>query len=64
MNDMRTARKEASTVIAHWLRGNLDNMAEIAERPERNCPWSQPSTAAIAFGLGISGDLGIGRVPG
>ena len=60
MNDMRMAWKEANTVIAHWLRGNLDNMAETAERPERNCPWSQPS-AAIAFGLGIY--LGIGRVP-
>jgi len=63
MNDMRTARKEASTVIGHWLRGNLDKMAETAERPEQNYPWSQPSRAAMAFGLGISGDLGIGRVP-
>lgn len=63
MNDMRTARKEASAVTSHWLRGNLDKMTETAERPERNCPWSQPSIAAIAFGLGISRDLGIGRVP-
>jgi len=32
-------------------------------RIERNCPWSQPSCAAMPFHQGTAYALGIGRVP-